>query len=101
MHGISATRWQTAYGLSILDALILVVSGVVAAWMRFTPAFFEREMAEFAAHPGFIAYAILVQWALATTFDLYRAESWRSREILVVRFAALAITLPVALALGV
>ncbi len=101
MHGISAARWQTAYGLTILDALILIASGVLAAWVRFTPAFFEREMAEFAAHPGFIVYAILVQWGLATTFDLYRAESWRSREILIVRIAALALTLPVAFALGV
>ncbi len=101
MQRIAASRQQTVIGLALLDAVILVASGIAATWLRFRSVQFGVEMELMAEHPGFVAYAVIMLWFLATTFDLYRAESWRSREILLVRITALAVTLPVALAVGV
>jgi len=59
-----------------------------------------QELGRILDHPGFIAYAILAQLGLAITFDLYRPETWRTRDYLLARMAALGISLAVALALG-
>ena len=50
-----------------------------AAWLRFGSYFFSAEFARILDHPGFILYAVLIQLGLATTFDLYRPQSWRTK----------------------
>ncbi len=86
--------------LAFLDSVILLASGLVAAWIRFGSWQFLRELSQILDHPGFIAYAILAQLGLAITFDLYRPESWRTRDYLLARMVALGISLAMALALG-
>jgi lipopolysaccharide/colanic/teichoic acid biosynthesis glycosyltransferase len=86
--------------LALADAAILVAAGFCAAWIRFAEFDFSRELGRILEHPGFIAYAILAQLALATTFDLYRPESWRGRDFVLMRMVALGVSLAVALALG-
>ena len=76
------------------------MGGLVAAWIRFGSALFPQELGLILDHPGFIAYAILAQLGLAMSFDLYRPESWRSRDYLLARMAAFGISLAIALALG-
>lgn len=101
MSPFRANRWLPLWVLVLLDAFSILGGGVVAAWIRFLPQFLAQELALLLSHPGFIAYAIGAQWALAATFDLYRPQTWRGRDELLVRMAALAVTLPVALTLGV
>ena len=86
--------------LACLDSLILLAGGLVAAWVRFGSWQFTNELDRMLDHPGFIAYAVLAQLGLAITFDLYRPESWRTRDYLLARMAALGISLAMALALG-
>jgi lipopolysaccharide/colanic/teichoic acid biosynthesis glycosyltransferase len=92
---------MTPLFLALTDAAILLAAGVAAAWIRFGSDDLLPELGKILDHPGFIAYAVLVQLALATTFDLYRPESWRTRDYVLLRLAALAVSLAVAFALGV
>ena len=86
--------------LAAIDTTFLVGGGLVAAWIRFGSWFLPQELSLILDHPGFIAYAILAQLGLAITFDLYRPESWRTRDYLLARMAALGVSLAIALALG-
>lgn len=101
MSAFQANRWLAVWVLALMDALSILGGGLTAAWIRFLPQFLGQELAVLISHPGFIAYAIGAQWALATTFDLYRPQVWRGRDELLVRMTAQAVTLPVALTLGV
>jgi len=101
MQGIAGSRRPTQFLLVAGDALILMAAILAATWVRFGSETFGEELGRIFDHPGFLAYAVLAQVGLATTFNLYNPESWRSKEILPVRLAALALTLGVALALGV
>ncbi len=101
MSPFQANRWLPVWVLALLDALSILCGGLTAAWIRFLPEFLSQELAVLISHPGFIAYAIGAQLALATTFDLYRPQVWRGRDELLVRMAALVVALPVALTMGV
>ncbi len=101
MSSFRTNRWLPVGILALLDAVSILGGGVTAAWIRFLPQFLEQELALLVSHPGFIAYAIGAQWALATTFDLYRPQIWRGRDELLVRMAAQAMALPITLTLGV
>lgn len=87
--------------LAIADALVVLAAGVAAAWIRFPSHLFGDSLREITAHPWFVVAVIGAVWALSTTFDLYRPEAWPTLDRLLVRLLALAITLPVAIALGV
>lgn len=100
MQGLSDIRRSGQLALAAADAAILVAAGFTAAWIRFGGGILERELGRILDHPGFIAYALLAQLVLAVTFDLYRPQSWRTRDYLLTRMAALGISLAVALALG-
>jgi lipopolysaccharide/colanic/teichoic acid biosynthesis glycosyltransferase len=86
--------------LTATDATTLVAAGFAAAWIRFGGYDFPRELGRILDHPGFIVYAIVAQLALATTFDLYRPDTWRNRDFVLVRMVALGISLAAALAIG-
>ncbi len=101
MSPVTNHRWFPLWVLVILDTLILLAGVLAAAWIRFPSPLFEQEIKLLLGHPGVALYAVAVQWALATTFELYRPGSWRTRDVLLVRAAALALTFPVALSLGV
>ncbi len=101
MSPFQTNRWLPVWVLALLDALSMLGGGLIAAWIRFLPEFLGQELSILGGHPGFIAYAVGAQWALATTFDLYRPQVWRGRDELLVRMAALAVTLPITLTLGV
>ena len=101
MQRVPADTRLTWLPLALLDAAILLASGVGAAWLRFSSHDFPIELAKILDHPGFILYAVLVQLGLATTFDLYRPQSWRTKDYVMLRIAALAVSLSVALAVGV
>ncbi|RLE27083.1 MAG: hypothetical protein DRJ65_03890 [Acidobacteria bacterium] len=101
MSPFQTNRWLPVWVLALLDALSILGGGLLAAWIRFLPEFLDQELAVLGGHPGFLAYAIGAQWVLATTFDLYRPQVWRGRDELLVRMAALAVALPIVLALGV
>ncbi len=100
MQGISNNRRPVQLLLATTDTAFLVAGGLAAAWIRFGSALFSQELSLILDHPGFIAYAILAQLGLAMTFDLYRPESWRTRDYLLARMAAFGISLAIALALG-
>jgi len=100
MQKIASNQRLTWLSLAVLDGIILLGAGLVATWIRFSSAFLEQQLAELLQHPGFIAYALAVQLGLATTFDLYRPENWRTADRLLVRCAAFGVALPTALALG-
>ena len=101
MQKIAARELRTRILLAESDALILLGAGVAAAWFRFGPAGFVSELDQILQHPGFILYAVLVQFGLATTFDLYRPSSWRTPDYILARTAALAVSMATALVLGV
>ncbi|HSN54015.1 MAG TPA: sugar transferase [Candidatus Sulfomarinibacteraceae bacterium] len=101
MQRIAGRDLRTRIFLAECDALILLLAGTAAAWIRFGSAGFSLEMARMLDHPGFVLYAVLVQFGLATTFDLYRPSSWRTPDYVLARTTALAISLVIALALGV
>jgi len=101
MSPFQTNRWLPVWVLALLDALSMLGGGLIAAWIRFLPEFLSQELTNLGDHPGFLAYAIGAQWALATTFDLYRPQVWRGRDELLVRMASLAVTLPITLTLGV
>ncbi|MEE4271056.1 MAG: sugar transferase [Thermoanaerobaculales bacterium] len=101
MQRITARDLRTKLLLAESDALILLVAGLAAAWVRFGSAGFSQELDQILRHPGFIVYAVLAQLGLATTFDLYRPASWRTPDYVLARTAALAVALATALALGV
>lgn len=101
MQKIAVRELRTRFLLAEADALILLAAGVLAAWIRFGPAGFDVELSQLLRHPGFIFYAVLIQFGLATTFDLYRPSSWRTPDYLLARTAALAVTMAVTLVLGV
>ncbi len=82
------------------DALMLLATGLAATWIRFGSEAFSPELAKILHHPGFVAYAVLVQLGLAVTFNLYRPENWRTRDYVLARMAALGVSLAVALAVG-
>jgi lipopolysaccharide/colanic/teichoic acid biosynthesis glycosyltransferase len=100
MQSVTENRRPGQLILVVMDAAVLVGAGVAAAWIRFGNDILARELDLILGHPGFIAYAILVQLALAVTFDLYRPESWRTRDYVLARMAALGISLAVGLAFG-
>jgi lipopolysaccharide/colanic/teichoic acid biosynthesis glycosyltransferase len=100
MQGLSDIRRSGQLALAAADAAILIAAGFIASWVRFGGGILERELGRILDHPGFIAYALLAQLVLAVTFDLYRPQSWRTRDYLLTRMAALGISLAVALALG-
>jgi lipopolysaccharide/colanic/teichoic acid biosynthesis glycosyltransferase len=101
MQKIAARELRTRILLAESDALILLLAGVVAAWIRFGSVSFEFELNRILEHPGFIIYAVLVQFGLATTFDLYRSSSWRTHDYILARTAALAVAFTLALVVGV
>ncbi len=101
MQRVGGNDWRTALLLAVSDAVILVAAGLAATWLRFGPALFGSEFEEILKHPWFLIYFLLAQLGLATTFDLYRQASWRTKDYLLVRMAALAVSLATALALGV
>jgi lipopolysaccharide/colanic/teichoic acid biosynthesis glycosyltransferase len=100
MQRIAGRDLRTRFFLAECDAAILLVAGVIAAWLRFGSAGFDLEIAQILDHPGFIVYAVLVQFGLATTFDLYRPSSWRTPDYVLARMTALAISMVIALVLG-
>ncbi len=101
MRNITANQRLTSLALAMLDAAILLAAGLAAAWLRFGAAGVGAELDNILAHPGFIAYAVLVQLALATTFDLYRPGAWRTSDYLLARLIALTVGMAAALAVGV
>ena len=101
MQRITGSRSATSVALALMDAGLLVGAGFLASWLRFGSTGIRREILLLLDHPGFIAYAIGALWILSTTFDLYRPDAWRTRDTLLVRLAALAVCLPVVLAIGV
>jgi len=101
MQKIAIRELRTRILLAEADALILLGAGVAAAWLRFGSVGFDFELTLILQHPGFIIYAVLVQFGLATTFDLYRSSSWRTPDYVLARTAALAVTFAIALVLGV
>lgn len=101
MQRVSAHEHLTWLPLAAVDAAILLASGVAATWLRFGSIQFAPELDKIVEHPGFIAYAVVVQLGLATTFDLYRPQSWRTRDYVLLRMGALAVSFVVALAVGV
>lgn len=96
-----ASRRLRVFLLAGADAGLVLLAGTAAAWIRFNQAMFVEMLHELASHPGFILWVVGSLWALATTFDLYRPEAWRTRDELLLRLAALAFTFPVLIALGV
>jgi FlaA1/EpsC-like NDP-sugar epimerase len=100
VQGLTNHRRLQQIVLATADALALLAAGLAAAWIRFGGEAFEPELAKIFDHPGFIAYAILVQIGLAVTFNLYRPENWRTRDYVLARIAALGVSLAIALALG-
>lgn len=100
MLSVTDNRRPGQLVLVTMDAAVLVGAGVAAAWIRFGSEILGRELDLILGHPGFIAYAIFAQFALAVTFDLYRPESWRTRDYVLARMAALGISLAMALALS-
>ena len=100
MQEIADNRKPAQALLILLDTAILLAAGFAAAWFRFGAEDFSHELGRILDHPGFIAYAILVQLGLAITFDLYRPESWHTRDYMLARMAALGISLAAALAIG-
>ena len=101
MQKIANRELRTRFLLAEADAIILLGAGVLAAWIRFGSVGFDAELNQLLQHPGFVLYAVLVQFGLATTFDLYRPSSWRTPDYVLARTTALAITMAIALVLGV
>ncbi|MCP4895505.1 MAG: hypothetical protein GY906_00905 [bacterium] len=101
MQAIASNRLKLAVGFALTDSLILILSAVAAAWIRFPPSYLTNALEELLLHPAFVLYALAAHLAVATTFDLYRPEQWRTRDRLFVRLAAAAMVLPVGLAIGV
>jgi len=101
MQKIAIRELRTRFLLAEADAMILLIAGVMAAWIRFGSVGFDAELNQLLQHPGFILYAVLIQFGLATTFDLYRPSSWRTPDYVLARTTALAITMAIALVLGV
>jgi lipopolysaccharide/colanic/teichoic acid biosynthesis glycosyltransferase len=101
MQKIAYRELRTRVFLAGSDAAILLTAGVMAAWIRFGAQGFDFELEQILGHPGFILYAVSIQFGLATTFDLYRSSSWRTTDYILARTAALAISLALALVLGV
>ncbi len=101
MQKFAVRELRTRIVLAGADALILLAAGALAAWIRFGSLGFAAEINQILGHPAFIAYATLVQFGLATTFDLYRPSSWRTHDYVLARTFALAVSLVIALALGV
>ncbi|PWB76122.1 MAG: hypothetical protein C3F15_05780 [Holophagae bacterium] len=101
MQRIGPSQRLTAMLLAAADLLILAGAAVVAARIRFGSELFNHEFGKTLDHPWFIVYALLAQVLLSTTFDLYRPQSWRTRDYVLLRMAALALSLAIALALGV
>lgn len=101
MQKTAIRELRTRILLAGSDALILIAAGLIAAWVRFGAAGFDSELSQLLRHPGFILYAVSVQFGLATTFDLYRPSSWRTPDYLLARSAAMAITMAISLVLGV
>ncbi len=100
VQGLTIHRRMAQTVLATADALALTVAGLVAAWIRFGGEGFQPELAKILDHPGFIAYAILVQLGLAVTYNLYRPENWRTRDYVLARVVALGVSLAIALAMG-
>ncbi len=100
MQRITASVRLTVLTLAVVDGIILLGAGLAASFVRFGPAYFPVHLQEFLAHPGFVLYALAALWALASTFDLYSPQNWRVREQLLVRLAALAVALPIAVVVG-
>jgi len=101
MQKIAIRELRTRFLLAEADAMILLGAGVLAALIRFGSVGFDAELNLLLQHPGFILYAVLIQFGLATTFDLYRPSSWRTPDYVLARTTALAITMAIALVLGV
>jgi len=101
MSGLQVNRWVPVFLLGAADVVCFSGAVILAARIRFLPQFFIHELGELAAHPGLLLYALGSQALLAASFDLYRPGSWKSPDHLLVRILALAITLPIALMLGV
>ncbi len=101
MQAFEENRRTTALVLATADVAILLASVIAAAWIRFGSRMFESEIRQILDHPWFIIYLLLAQLTLATAFDLYRPQSWRTKDYLLLRMVALLIVLAIALALGV
>lgn len=101
MERLAANQRAGRLALAFIDAVTLIGAGMAAAWLRFGSDGFAREIDLVVAHPWLIAYILVMQLGLAITFDLYRPESWRTNDYLLARLIALAVTLVIALAVGV
>jgi len=83
------------------DVLVALAAGAAAAWIRFPSHLVRDSLREITGHPWFLVWVVGALVALATTFDLYRPTNWRTADRLIVRLIALALTFPIAIALGV
>ena len=92
MQKIAIRELRTRVLLATSDALILLAAGFMAAWVRFGSSGLDLELDQILQHPGFIFYAVSVQFGLATTFDLYQPSSWRTPDYILARTTAMAIT---------
>jgi FlaA1/EpsC-like NDP-sugar epimerase len=98
---IAAAQRTIAVLLAGADGVVLLLAGLAATWLRFPGPYFFKELDKILEHPGFIAFTLILLWALGSTFDLYRPEQWRELDQLLVRLMAMAIALPIGMALGV
>jgi hypothetical protein len=80
MQKFGPSQRLTAVLLAAADSAVLAGAAVAAAWIRFGSGLFAHEFGKTLDHPWFIAYALLSQLLLSTTFDLYRPQSWRTRD---------------------
>ena len=99
--GLYMTAPLAEGGLGLTDVQRGVILGIIPFLLYLFPVVTGAFADKFGyKRTFFIAYAILVQLALAITFDLYRPESWRNRDFILARMAALGISLAAALAIG-
>ena len=76
--------------LAVADAVALVAAVGVAHWVRFDNAWRAAKLGLLADHPGFLATALLLLWAVAVAAELYEPVGLRRRRELTVRVAAAA-----------
>ncbi len=76
--------------LAVADAVALVAAVGVAHWVRFDSAWRAAKLRLLAEHPGFLATALLLLWAVAVAAELYEPVGLRRRRELAVRVTAAA-----------
>lgn len=101
MQRITAMHRRNRAALAILDGIVLMAAMIIAGRLRFGGTAFSYELEQLFAHPGFLAFAVILQFGLATTFELYQPQRWRTKDYLLLRMAAVAVTMVAGLAVGV